>query len=67
MNEPYDALVILVVIGAFVVGYLVVGFVIRYLKELKERPPLNEEIWRQQTSGENEKHLAGRDRTEGSL
>jgi len=67
MDESYDALVILVVIGAFVVGYIVVGFVIKYLKELKERPPLNEEIWRQRASGENEKERASLDRTGGSV
>ena len=67
MDESYDALIILVVIGAFVVGYIVVGFVIKYLKELKERPPLNEEIWRQRASGENEKERASLDRTGGSV
>ena len=67
MDDSYDALIILVVIGAFVVGYIVVGFVIKYLKELKERPPLNEEIWRQRASGENEKERASLDRTGGSV
>lgn len=50
--EQSDFLVYGVMVGAFVIGYLVVGFVIKHLKALKERPPLNEELWREQEKAE---------------
>ena len=47
MPEQSDLLMYGVAVAAFVVGYILVGFVIKHLKALKERPPLNEELWRQ--------------------
>ena len=46
--EESDLILYGVTAVAFVVGYLVVGFVIKKLKALNERPPLNEELWREQ-------------------
>ena len=42
--ERFDILLIVVVIAAFVVGYAIVGFVINKIKALNARPPLNEEM-----------------------
>ena len=48
MPERFDLLLIFVVIAAFVAGYLIVGFVIKQVKSLKDKPPLNEHYWREE-------------------
>jgi hypothetical protein len=55
MKEYHDYLVVLVVIAAFVAGYWLVSFVMKFLKDLKDRPPLNEEFWRQPSEAEKAK------------
>jgi hypothetical protein len=48
MQEYYDVLVVIVVIAAFVAGYLVVSYVFKFVRELNSRPPLNKEFLSQQ-------------------
>lgn len=67
MREYSDIFVFIVVVVAFIAGYSVVSFLIRYLKELKNRPNLNEEIWRQQAGAEETKRRRQEgDRDQGS-
>ena len=54
--EQYSNIIIYsVIIVAFLIGYFVVSFIIKRLQELKNMPPLNEEIWKQQSKAEIEK------------
>ena len=54
--EQYSNIIIYsVIIVAFLIGYSVVSFIIKRLQQLKNMPPLNEEIWKQQSKAEMEK------------
>ena len=54
--EQYSNIIIYsVIIVAFLIGYFVVSFIIKRLQELKNMPPLNEEIWKQQAEAEIKK------------
>jgi len=55
MEEHSDILVYAVIVVAFLIGYSIVSFVIRHLKELRNMPPLNEEIWKHPSDTENER------------
>ena len=48
MPEQSNLLMYGVAVVAFVAGYALVSFIIKHMKALKGRPPLNEELWRQQ-------------------
>jgi hypothetical protein len=64
MPEQSDLLMYGVAAAAFVAGYALVSFIIKHLKALKERPPLNEELWRQHEESQRNKSR-GPDQIEG--
>jgi hypothetical protein len=55
MQEYSDALIYAVVVVAFIAGYALVSFIARHLKDLRSRPSLNEQIWREQARAEEER------------
>ncbi len=61
MQEQSDYLIILVVIVAFIAGYLLVGFIIKRVQKLRELPSLNEELWRQQEAANEAKRQKSTD------
>lgn len=61
MPEYSDRHVLMVVVAAFVAGYWIVSFIMKRLRDLRNRPNLNEEIWREQ-----EKAAEDRRRKNGS-
>ncbi len=50
MEEMPDWVLWGVVVAAFVVGYGVVSFVLRRVKELQNRPSLMDDLWRSEDS-----------------
>jgi len=55
MDQISNVLTYIVIIVAFIIGYMIVSFVIKHLKHLKDLPPYNKEAWRGETEREGEK------------
>lgn len=49
----HDILIYVVIIVAFIVGYMVVSFIIKHLKKLKDLPPYHKEEWKTENGEAN--------------
>ena len=50
----YDILPYAVIIVAFIIGYMIVGFIIKHLKKLRDLPPYHKETWKNGTGKQGE-------------
>jgi hypothetical protein len=59
VEEVSDLVLWGVVAVAFIAGYTVIGFIVKRLKDLKNRPSVMDEIWREDPASDKSKPLIG--------